>query len=43
MEWNPFNWTAGPFLTLYLAFAFTIFVLGFRLKSQIGPAARATV
>jgi uncharacterized protein (TIGR04222 family) len=42
MEWNPFNWTAGPFLTLYLAFAFTIFVLGFRLKSQIGPAARAT-
>lgn len=42
MEWNPFNWTAGPFLTLYLALAFTIFVLGFRLKSQIGPAARAT-
>jgi uncharacterized protein (TIGR04222 family) len=42
MEWNPFNWTAGPFLTLYLALAFSIFVLGFRLKSQIGPAARAT-
>lgn len=42
MEWNPFNWTAGPFLTLYLALAFSIFLLGFRLKSQIGPAARAT-
>ena len=40
MEWNPFNWTAGPFLTLYLALAFTIFLLGFRLKSQIGPAAQ---
>lgn len=42
MEWNPFNWTAGPFLTLYLALAFTIFVLGFRLKSQIGPVAHPT-
>ncbi|KGT80751.1 hypothetical protein MA20_04800 [Bradyrhizobium japonicum] len=41
MEFNPFNWTAGPFLTLYLALAFTIFFLGFRLKSQIGPAMTA--
>jgi len=40
MIWNPFNWTAGPFLTLYLALAFTIFWLGFRLKSEIGPSAQ---
>ena len=25
---NPFNWTAGPFLTLYLSFAVIVFLLG---------------
>lgn len=36
MEWNPFNWTAGPFLTLYLAIAIVIFFEGFRLRLTIG-------
>lgn len=40
MEWNPFNWTAEPFLTLYLALAAVLFLIGFRLKSMIGPATR---
>ncbi|PDT92228.1 TIGR04222 domain-containing membrane protein [Bradyrhizobium sp. Y36] len=42
MVWNPFNWTAGPFITLYLALAFTTFWLSFRLKSEIGPSAQAS-
>lgn len=42
MEWNPFNWTAGPFLTLYLSLAFVVLSLGFGLKSKIGPAAPAS-
>jgi uncharacterized protein (TIGR04222 family) len=39
---NPFNWTAGPFLTLYLSFAVIVFLLGARLRSTIGPAALAS-
>ena len=39
---NPFNWTAGPFLTLYLSFAVIVFLLGARLRSRIGPAALAS-
>jgi uncharacterized protein (TIGR04222 family) len=40
MTLNPFNWTAGPFLTLYLALAVIVFVWAFRQKSMIGPSAR---
>lgn len=42
MIWNPFDWTAVPFLTLYSTMAVTVFVLGFSYRSMIGPAARAT-
>jgi uncharacterized protein (TIGR04222 family) len=42
MTWNPFDWTAGPFLTLYVTLAAIVFLLGFRLRSVIGPAAQAT-
>jgi uncharacterized protein (TIGR04222 family) len=42
MPWNPFDWTAGPFLTLYVTSAVILFLLGFRLKSTIGPPAQAT-
>src|SRR5580692_4703686 len=42
MTWNPFNWTAEPFLALYVTIAVIIFVLGFSLRSMIGPAAHAT-
>ena len=42
MTWNPFDWTAVPFLSLYLTLAVAIFVWGFSLKSRIGPAARQT-
>jgi uncharacterized protein (TIGR04222 family) len=42
MTLNPFNWTAGPFLTLYVSLAALLFMLGFRLKSMIGPAAQVT-
>ena len=42
MPWNPFDWTAGPFLTLYLTIAAIIFLLGFHLRSMIGPAGRTT-
>jgi uncharacterized protein (TIGR04222 family) len=41
MTWNPFDWTAGPFLALYLTVAVIVFLLGFRVRSMIGPAARA--
>jgi uncharacterized protein (TIGR04222 family) len=40
MTWNPFDWTAGPFLTLYLIAGFIIFFASFRLKSAIGPSAQ---
>ena len=42
MTWNPLDWTAGPFLTLYLVLAAIVFLVGFRLKSMIGPSAHAT-
>ncbi len=42
MTWNPFDWTAEPFLVLYVTIAVIIFVLGFSLRSMIGPAAHAT-
>jgi uncharacterized protein (TIGR04222 family) len=42
MTWNPFDWTAGPFLALYLAIAAIVLSLGFRFRSMIGPAAQAT-
>lgn len=42
MTWNPFNWTAEPFLTLYVALAAIIFAWGFLLRLNIGPAARIT-
>jgi uncharacterized protein (TIGR04222 family) len=39
MLWNPFDWTGGPFLALYLMLAAIVFVQGFRLRSTIGSAA----
>jgi uncharacterized protein (TIGR04222 family) len=42
MTWNPLDWTAGPFLTLYVSLAAIVFLLGFRLRSMIGPPAHAT-
>jgi uncharacterized protein (TIGR04222 family) len=42
MTLNPFNWTAGPFLTLYVSQAAILFMVSFRLKSMIGPPAHAT-
>src|SRR5215470_9204880 len=41
MTWNPFNWTAEPFLALYLSLAAIVFLLGFRSRSTIGPSANA--
>jgi uncharacterized protein (TIGR04222 family) len=40
MTWNPFDWTAGPFLTLYLSLAVVLFLWGFRSRSMIGPPAQ---
>ncbi|MGY8666728.1 TIGR04222 domain-containing membrane protein [Bradyrhizobium sp. UFLA05-109] len=42
MTWNPLDWTAGPFLTLYLTSAAIIFLLGYHFRSTIGPPANAT-
>jgi uncharacterized protein (TIGR04222 family) len=42
MTWNPFDWTAGPFLALYAISAVILFLAGFSLKSRIGPAAQTT-
>ena len=42
MPWNPFDWTAVPFLTLYVSLAVIVFVIGLELRSTIGPAARVT-
>jgi uncharacterized protein (TIGR04222 family) len=42
MPWNPFDWTAGPFLVLYLSSAVVVFLLGYGLRATIGPAARTT-
>src|SRR5918912_2965132 len=41
MALNPFNWTAGPFLTLYLALAAIVFLWAFRQRSLIGPPMQA--
>jgi len=41
MPWNPFDWTAGPFLALYMTIAIIVFSAGFSFRSMIGPAARA--
>jgi uncharacterized protein (TIGR04222 family) len=41
MPLNPFDWTAGPFLALYLAIAAVVFLLGFWIRSTIGPPADA--
>lgn len=42
MNWNPFDWTAGPFLTLYVAIAAALLLLGLRIKSTIGQGAQGT-
>ena len=42
MTWNPFDWTAEPFLTLYVALAAIVLLWGFSVRSAIGPAASAT-
>jgi uncharacterized protein (TIGR04222 family) len=42
MPWNPFDWTAGPFLSLYVAIAAVVFLWGFSLRAMIGPTARVT-
>jgi len=42
MTWNPFDWTAGPFLALYMTLAAGLIALGFRLRSTIGPARQMT-
>jgi uncharacterized protein (TIGR04222 family) len=42
MPWNPFDWTAGPFLTLYVGIAAAVFLLGFNFRAMIGPAAQVT-
>jgi uncharacterized protein (TIGR04222 family) len=42
MSWNPLDWPAGPFLTLYLAVAVVVFLWGFYDRSIIGPSARLT-
>ena len=42
MTWNPFNWTAEPFLALYVSIAVIVFLLGFGFRSMIGQAAHAT-
>ncbi len=41
MTWNPFDWTAEPFLALYVTIAILLFAWGFLLRSMIGPAAQA--
>jgi uncharacterized protein (TIGR04222 family) len=41
MIWNPFNWTAEPFLIFYAAVAAVVFFLGFGFRSVIGPPASA--
>jgi hypothetical protein len=32
MTWNPFNWTAEPFLALYVTLAVIVFLLGFGFR-----------
>jgi uncharacterized protein (TIGR04222 family) len=42
MAWNPFDWTAGPFLVLYVTSAVIVLLLCYGARSSIGPAAQAT-
>ena len=42
MTWNPFNWTAEPFLAFYVTVSVIFFVWGFTLRTRIGPPARMT-
>ncbi len=41
MTWNPFNWTAEPFLIFYAAVAAVVFLSGFGFRLVIGPPASA--
>jgi uncharacterized protein (TIGR04222 family) len=41
MTLNPFDWTAGPFLTAYTLLAVVVFMVCFRVKEMIGPPAQA--
>jgi len=41
MIWNPLDWTAGPFLALYVALAAIVLALGFALRTRIGPVAES--
>jgi uncharacterized protein (TIGR04222 family) len=42
MTWNPFDWTAEPFLALYVTLAAVVLLWGFRSRLMIGPPAHAT-
>lgn len=42
MTWNPFDWPAEPFLTLYVALAAIVFAWGFSVRSKLGPARQVT-
>jgi len=39
---NPFDWTGGPFLTLYVALAVIVLLTSLRARTTIGPSARST-
>jgi uncharacterized protein (TIGR04222 family) len=39
LQLNPFDWTAGPFLLLYVISATLLFWFGFQARRMIGPAA----
>ncbi|WP_257170201.1 TIGR04222 domain-containing membrane protein [Bradyrhizobium sp. SRS-191] len=39
MALNPFDWTAGPFLLVYIVLGAIVFLKGFVLRGTIGPAA----
>ncbi|MGJ4998561.1 TIGR04222 domain-containing membrane protein [Bradyrhizobium sp. HKCCYLS3077] len=38
MALNPFDWTAGPFLLLYIVLGAIVFLKGLALRGTIGPA-----
>jgi uncharacterized protein (TIGR04222 family) len=42
MTWNPFNWTAEPFLAVYITVAAIFFAWGFLIRLRIGPPAHMT-
>ncbi|CCD84835.1 conserved membrane protein of unknown function [Bradyrhizobium sp. ORS 285] len=39
MALNPFDWTAGPFLLVYIVLGAIVFLKGFVLRGTIGPTA----